>query len=349
MQELEQQRLRQEEAAAAAVAAEAERQRREREAAAAEATRRRVEEERAAARAKRKAEAAAAKAAAAAEEAQRQERVRLENQAAAKEWLNRGNTAVAQGEVDTAAKALQKAAELDPSNTQGIQRLIQELNTLKQRAAAAAAAAAGGSSGSSGMRSPAPGHVPAQAGRPPSLKKQRPTWELSMREDVPGLLSAYAAGGHERSPVGWWCALLSLVLYCFTWLCAGTVSLCDVVYDILDYASPLTWFLMKGCLLVQRLANGLIVLPLMLLVVWRQAWLVPLTFGALLRRLGGDTADKASTWLAKASGYLQHTESLQAAGIKLCLTLTSAATVWAAAMAVFVVEFGGDTLAGWVW
>jgi hypothetical protein len=80
-----------------------------------------------------------------------------------------------------------------------------------------------------------------------------------------------------------------------------------------------------------------------------QAWLVPLTAGALLRRLGGDTADKASTWLAKASGYLQHTESLQAAGIKLCLTLTSAATVWAAAMAVFVVEFGGDTLTGWVW
>jgi hypothetical protein len=48
-----------------------------------------------------------------------------------------------------------------------------------------------------------------------------------MRGDVPGLLSAYAAGGHERSPVGWWCALLSLVLYCFTWLCAATVNLCD--------------------------------------------------------------------------------------------------------------------------
>lgn len=37
-----------------------------------------------------------------------------------------------------------------------------------------------------------------------------------------------------------------------------------------------------------------------------QAWLVPLTVGALLRRLGGDTAEKASAWLARASGYLQH-------------------------------------------
>lgn len=79
-----------------------------------------------------------------------------------------------------------------------------------------------------------------------------------------------------------------------------------------------------------------------------QAWLVPLTVGALLRLLGGDTAEKASAWLARASGYLQHTESLQAAGIKLTLALTSAVTVWAAAMAVFVVEYGEDTLVGWV-
>lgn len=99
---------------------------------------------------------------------------------------------------------------------QGIHLLAKEVNSLRQKAAAASAT---NSSSGSGSSTKPPGKASVK-------KQQRPSWQLSMRHDVPGLLSAYAAGDHERNAVGWWCAMVCFVCYWVTWMAAAAAGVC---------------------------------------------------------------------------------------------------------------------------
>jgi hypothetical protein len=80
-----------------------------------------------------------------------------------------------------------------------------------------------------------------------------------------------------------------------------------------------------------------------------QAWVSPLNIAVRLRRLGGDTQERAAAWLVKQTSSLQHREALLPAAIKLCLAATSGAAVWGAVLCTCAVEYGQHTLMGWVW
>jgi len=130
---------------------------------------------------------------------------------------------VSQGDVEAACKALSKAQELDPANTHALDQLTRAINTLQNPH--------GSSSSSSESPQQQQGGPAARgsgggAARPPPRKPQQPVqrlqWQLSMAADMEGLLGTFAAGGHARSVVGWWCALLVFICYWVTRLGLST-------------------------------------------------------------------------------------------------------------------------------
>lgn len=130
---------------------------------------------------------------------------------------------MSQGDVEAATKALNKAQELDPSNTPAIDRLTRAINTLKNPHSSS------NSSNESPQQQQQGGPAAARgsgggAARPPPRKplQQCPQWQLSMAADMEGLLGTFAAGGHARSVVGWWCAVLAFICYWVTWLGLST-------------------------------------------------------------------------------------------------------------------------------
>jgi hypothetical protein len=139
--------------------------------------------------------------------------------------------------MQTAAKAIAKASELDPTNKPGIQKLTKELNTLRQqtaaageasRRAAAAAAAGGGGSSSAGLGG---GGAAPQAPPPPpqqqqQQQQQRSSWGEWRQRKGHGvrtsacqeMLDKWSSGEHAGGLVGRWCSLLEFVFYWLTWL-----------------------------------------------------------------------------------------------------------------------------------
>jgi hypothetical protein len=137
--------------------------------------------------------------------------------------------------MQTAAKAIAKATELDPTNKAGIQKLTKELNTLRQQTAAAAeasrhasAAAAAGSSSSSGAApQPPPQQQQQQQQQEDPFRQPRgETWGERQRRrghgvkdsSVKDMLDKWSSGEHESGLVGRWCSLLEFVFYWITWL-----------------------------------------------------------------------------------------------------------------------------------